>query len=196
MNSKKKTILAILTFIVFIALTTVAYNTLSKKSNPQNNIGVTESKGDVSENNSSQPEKVKAPDFTVIDGDGNSVKLSELIGKPIVLNFWASWCPPCKSEMPEFNKVYGDVGEDIIFAMVDMVDGQRETLKKGKKYVTDKEFTFPVYYDTEQDAASTYGVSLLPTTYFIDKDGYIITGAQGPIDEETLLKGIDYIDGE
>ncbi|MFZ2538098.1 MAG: redoxin domain-containing protein, partial [Oscillospiraceae bacterium] len=187
MNSKKKTILAILAFIIFIALATIAYNTLSKKASPQNNIDIAQSQGGVQSNTgSSAKEKVKSPDFTVLDSDGNSVKLSDLFGKPIVLNFWASWCPPCKSEMPEFDKVYGEVGKDITFVMVDLVDGQRETKEKGQEYVTDKGFSFPVYFDTEQAGAYAYEISSIPTTLFIDKDGYIVTGVQGPIDKATL----------
>ncbi len=197
MNSKKKTIIAVLAFIAFIAVATLAYNILSKKAKPLNNIDIAQSQGGVqSDTGSSEKEKVKAPDFTVLDSDGNSVKLSDLFGKPIVLNFWASWCPPCKSEMPEFDKVYGEVGEDITFVMVDLVDGQRETKEKGQKYVEDKGFSFPVYFDVDQAAGYAYGITSIPTTLFIDKDGYIVTGAQGPIDEATLLKGIGYIDGE
>ena len=203
MDNKKKTIFALIGFALFIILASVAYNFLSENSKPTPALPPPSSENTQSDTDnsnsdasSSEPEKIKAPDFTVVDADGNSVKLSELFGKPIVLNFWASWCPPCKDEMPDFDKVYTEMGDDIVFAMVNMVDGQRETLEKGEKFITDNEFTFPVYYDTEQDAAMTYSVSSLPTTYFIDKDGYIVTAAQGGIDEETLLLGISYINKE
>ncbi|MEG1430510.1 MAG: TlpA disulfide reductase family protein, partial [Oscillospiraceae bacterium] len=133
--------------------------------------------------------------FTALDKDGNEVKLSDLIGKPMVLNFWASWCPPCKGEMPHFNAVYEELSEDVTFVMVDVVSG-RETVEKGKKHIEDSGFTFPVYYDMDAQAALTYGASALPTTYFVDKDGYVITGAKGPIDEETLRLGISMAKGE
>lgn len=194
MNSKTKTLFGIAAFVIFIGVAAFAYQSLSKDITPQNNITIEESKGEVQGESSSQTaEKTKAPDFTVLDSDGNQVKLSELFGKPLVLNFWASWCPPCKAEMPDFNAVYEEMGEDVTFVMVNMVDGQRETMEKGKKHITDKAFTFPVYYDTTQEAAYTYGVSSIPSSYFIDKDGYIITGVQGAIDEKTLRKGIEMI---
>lgn len=199
MNSKTKTLIALLAFAAFIVLAAIAYNILSKKEPAPSNLNVVESQGSIEEassGSSSEEEKTLAPDFTVLDIDGNEIKLSSLFGKPIVLNFWASWCPPCKAEMPEFDKVYAELSEDITFVMVDMVDGQRETLEKGKKHIADKAFKFPVYFDTKQDAAMNYGISSLPTTFFIDKEGYLTVAAEGQIDEKTLREGIGYIYGE
>lgn len=194
MNKKAKTILLVIAFAMFISIAVFAYNTLSKKVSPQNDIGVTPNQSEVSETSQdTEKRKTKAPDFTVFDANSNPVKLSDLFGKPIVLNFWASWCPPCKGEMPEFNEVYKEVGKDIIFMMVDLVDGQRETKEKGAQYIKAEGFSFPVYFDTKQDAAKKYGIMSIPTTLFIDKDGYIVTGAQGAIDTKTLKKGIDLI---
>ncbi|MDD2418175.1 MAG: TlpA disulfide reductase family protein [Oscillospiraceae bacterium] len=194
MNKKIKTILLLGAFVLFIGVAVFAYNMLGRKVSPQNDIDITQSEGSVSQaGRDEEDQKTKAPDFTVLDMEGNSVKLSDLLGKPIVLNFWASWCPPCKGEMPEFNQVYKEVGEDITFMMVDLVDGQRETKEKGAQYIKKQGFSFPVYFDTKQDAAYAYGITSIPTTLFIDKDGYVITVAQSAIDEKTLKKGIDLI---
>jgi len=194
MNKSAKTLTLIIVFVLFLGAAVFAYNKLGQEVSPQNNIDTTQNKDEDSQNNrDEQKEKLKAPDFTVLNADGNTVRLSDLFGKPIVLNFWASWCPPCQSEMPEFNRVYEEVGDDITFMMVDLVDGQRETKEDGMQYIKEQGFSFPVYFDTEQDAANTYGIGSLPTTIFIDRDGNIVTGAQGPIDEATLLKGIELI---
>ena len=134
-----------------------------------------------------------APDFTVYDIDGNEVKLSDYFGKPIVLNFWASWCGPCKSEMPEFNEMYSELDGEVIFLMVNMTDGSRETVESASEYVSEEGFSFPVMYDTAQDAAYTYAVYSLPTTYFLDDEGYLIARAVGAIDKDTLQQGIDMI---
>ncbi len=201
MNKKGRTILFIAAFVLFIGLAGFAYNKLSKEVSPENNnIDIVQNKGEVSQGEEESAEtsqeeeaKTEAPDFTVLDGEGNSVKLSEQFGKPIVLNFWASWCGPCKSEMPEFDDVYEEMGADVIFMMVNLVDGQRETKEKGGKYVEEQGFSFPIYFDTEQEAALAYGIRSIPTTLFIDKDGYISAGAEGAIDVETLRKGIELI---
>lgn len=134
-----------------------------------------------------------APDFTAYDADGNAVKLSDYFGKPLVLNFWASWCGPCQSEMPEFQQKYEEL-TDVQFLMVNMTTG-RETKTDAQDLLTQKGYTFPVLFDTDADAAMTYSVYSLPTTYFIAADGTITAWARGAIDGDTLQKGIDMIAG-
>lgn len=92
----------------------------------------------VTSDDSSQEDEIdySAPDFTVLDADENSVKLSDYFGKPIVLNFWASWCYYCKEEMPDFNQAYLD-NSDIQFMMVNVTDGSQETLSSAKKFIED-----------------------------------------------------------
>ena len=151
-----------------------------------------EAEGTVPEQTEAE-DSMTAPDFTVVDADGNEVKLSDFFGKPIVLNFWASWCGPCRSEMPDFDEKYQELGDDVQFLMVNMTDGSRETLDIAKAFVADSGFSFPVFYDVNYDAAITYGVSSLPTTYFIASDGTLVAYGMGAIDAETLQRGIDMI---
>ncbi len=134
-----------------------------------------------------------APDFTVYDPEGNAYKLSDFRGRPVVLNFWASWCGPCKQEMPDFNTAYGELGEDIHFLMVNLTDGSQETTDSASSFIAGTDYTFPVYYDTSSEAAMAYGVYSIPTTYFIDAEGYAIAQATGAINAETLQRGIDMI---
>lgn len=136
---------------------------------------------------------VLAPDFTVYNAAGSEVRLSDLRGKPVVVNFWASWCSPCKSEMPDFEEAFLEYGEDIHFMMVNMTDGGRETLETAKVFVEEMGYTFPVYYDTAYSAAITYGVNTIPASYFIDADGCAVARAAGMLDRETLQIGIDMI---
>ena len=140
-----------------------------------------------------ETEPMTAPDFTALDAQGNEVRLSDYFGKPIVLNFWASWCGPCKSEMPDFDEAYLAQGEEIQFLMVNMTDGSRETLDTAKSFVADSGYSFPVVFDVKQEAAMTYAVSSLPTTFFIGADGSMVAYAMGAIDGDTLQRGIEMI---
>lgn len=129
----------------------------------------------------------------MVDDQGNEVSLSSYFGKPIVLNFWASWCGPCKSEMPDFQEAYEEYGDEIHFVMVNMTEGSRETKESAQRFIQEQGFTFPVLYDTQMNAAITYSAWTLPTTYFIDEQGYLVAQGRGALDRETLEKGIGMI---
>ncbi len=134
-----------------------------------------------------------APDFTVYDLDGNAHTLSEFRGKPVILNFWASWCGPCVSEMPEFQKFYEAYGQDIHFVLVNLTDGHQETVESASQFLEAGGYTLPVYYDTDVNAAMVYGVSAVPVSYFIDAEGYFVAWAQGALSEDMLRQGVDML---
>lgn len=133
-----------------------------------------------------------APDFTVLDSQGNQVRLSDFAGKPVVLNFWATWCYYCKVEMPDFQKAFEQY-PDVQFLMLNATDGVQETMEQAKSYIQQQGFTFDVYYDTELDAVNTYRITGFPATFFIDEKGQLIASAGGMLDLQTLEKGISMI---
>lgn len=196
MEKKKKILIVILTaFVLLIVGASALYFRLGEKLAPEQLLSGEKQTDDKNEaaDGSAEAEKTSAPDFTVYDKEGNEVSLSDYIGKPIVLNFWASWCGPCQMEMPDFHEKYLEIGEEVQFLMVNMTNGSRETLESASAFVEEKGYTFPVFYDTDADAARTYGAYSLPMTYFIDADGNAIAHAVGAIDAETLQSGIDMI---
>lgn len=194
MKNKKIVLILVLVFVVLLGGAYVLYSRFSDDFKQEQLSGQAASNaGDSASYGADGKEKQAAPDFTVYDADGNAAQLSDYIGKPIVLNFWASWCGPCKNEMPEFNEKSIELEGKVQFLMVNMTDGSRETLDTAKAYVESEGFTFPVLYDTDIDAANTYRVYSLPTTYFIDENGGLTARASGTIDAATLQKGIDMI---
>ncbi len=133
-----------------------------------------------------------APNFTVLNENGDSVQLSDYIGKPVVINFWATWCPPCKAELPAFNKACAEY-KDVVFLMVNLTDGTRDTKAVVDAFIAEAGYTFPVYYDTEYSAAYAYNVSSIPATYFINAEGRVVSSHVGMMDYATLVKGIERI---
>lgn len=131
-----------------------------------------------------------APDFEVLDNDGNTVRLSDFRGKPVVLNFWATWCPPCKAELPDFDRSAATYGDEVTFLMVNLTDGGRDTVSGVREFVAANGYTFPVYFDTRYSAANAYRVSSIPTTYFINAEGEIVSYKVGMVSASELEKGI------
>lgn len=190
MNKNLKLILLAVLFIALIAGATVLYDTLDDRVDASQ---LSTEPPSPSGSESTEPQRTAAPDFTVLDMNGKERKLSEFIGKPIILNFWASWCGPCKMEMPDFDAAYKKYGDEIHFLMVNCTTSSRETMDSAKALIADEGFTFPVYFDTTGEASGIYGAYSIPLTYFIDDEGYLEAYAQGAIDAETLQIGIDRI---
>lgn len=213
-TEKRKLFVTAVLLAVLLVLAMFAYNRLKSSSGSAGHMtgldGVAESSGETAEvavsktaealsadeNNAetesqTEAERLEAVDFTVYDAEGNAVSLSSLEGKITIVNFWATWCGFCVQEMPDFQKIYDEYGDQINMMMVNVTDGQRETKESAMAYVEEKGYTFPVYYDTDSSASYSYGVNALPTTLLISADGYIAAYANGAIRYESLKQALD-----
>jgi cytochrome c-type biogenesis protein len=141
-------------------------------------------------------ERVKAYDFTLTDQYGVEHQLSDYEGQVIFLNFWATWCPPCKEEMPDIEQLYRDHemnSKDLVILAVaypdedGSVSAQREMDTEGiKQFLIDNNYSFPVLMDVRGEAFNQYQISGLPTTYMIDHEGYFIGYVQGALPRELM----------
>lgn len=193
MKNKKILLIGILLFVALIIGASFLYNYLKERVETDPLYVEEQGNSDDTSEETEEQENNLAQDFTMADINGNEVKLSDFIGKPVVMNFWASWCGPCKSEMPDFEEAYKTYGDEIHFLMVNLTDGSQETVKSASTFISSEGYTFPVYYDTKMEGTIAYSVYSVPRTYFIDAEGNMIAWANGALNAETLQKGIEMI---
>jgi len=110
----------------------------------------------------------KAPDFSLRNLKGETVKLSDFKGKKVMLNFWATWCPPCKQEMPAIQQFFEEKGEDVVILAVN-IDGAEDVIE----FVQSRKITFPILLDENNRVNEQYKIVTIPTTFFIDEKGII-----------------------
>jgi len=123
-----------------------------------------------------------APDFTLTTVTGETFKLSDLRGTPVVLNFWATWCPPCRGEMPELQAASQRLAGQVAIIGVD----QAETPAQVQAFAAQSGVTYPIPLDERAEASRLYAVRSLPTTFFIDRAGVIRQVQIGPVTAATL----------
>ena len=131
------------------------------------------------------PPREKVPDFVAYDASGNPVQLSDYFGKPIILNFWASWCPPCKAELPDFQEKYLEYGDEIQFLMVNLDGG---SLQEANALLQSGGYTFPVLYDLHGWAGYAFEIYYIPDTYFIDANGGLVERVNQMITADHFLR--------
>lgn len=174
---KNKSLIAVIAALVIIIIAAAAvYPKLSEKADEE----IRNEQTTAAEKETDNPNA--APDIRLFNARGEEVKLSDFRGKPVILNFWATWCGYCIQEMPDFEEAYKKYGNEIQFLIVNTDDG----IEKGEKYIKDKGYTFPTFYDLEFDAAITYGITGIPRTIALDKDGNICYNRAGMVDSATL----------
>lgn len=145
---------------------------------------------------SSKEEKVKAPDFTLVDQYGKTHKLSDYKGKVVFLNFWATWCPPCKGEMPHIEEIYkehkNNSGDVIVLGVAAPNLGREGSKEHISNFLKENGYTFPVVFDTSTgELMEQYSIEAFPTTFIIDKEGNVnqyIPGAMDKAKMESIIK--------
>jgi len=135
--------------------------------------------------------KAKAQDFKLKDLNGKEVSLSDFEGKKVFLNFWASWCPPCKAEMPEIEQLYQQTKDSDLVILAVNIGEDKETVQT---FIDNNKYNFKVLLDTEQEAALNYNITSIPTSYFIDKDGNIKASFIGSMNLAQMKSYIQLID--
>lgn len=130
-----------------------------------------------------------APDFSLPLVDGGTFSLAAQRGKPVVLNFWATWCGPCQRELPAIQRAAEHYGEDVVFVGVD----QGETAEAVQRYVDKLGLTFEIPMDGDGEIGFQYNVKGLPTTFFIDREGIIRSYWMGEMNSMTLAENIGAI---
>ncbi len=128
-----------------------------------------------------------APDFVMLNQDGEEVRLADFVGKPILVNFWATWCPPCREELPYFEKAYAEYQQDAVFLIVNETDGRRDTIGKAETFIQENNYSFPLYFDTQGSGAKAYSILSIPVTVLIDPDGGLAYQHIGALSETELF---------
>lgn len=181
----------ILMIFMGILMLTGKMNTVSGAlSSTETQEEATEAESEEEEEAAEEVKTIPAIDFTLKDQYGNTHTLSDYKGKTVFLNFWATWCSPCRAEMPDIQKLYEEFQqeeEDIVILGVAAPNLGREKSEEGiKGFLEENGYTYPVLMDTEAEAFQAYGINSFPTTFMIDKDGNVFGYIPGQLSEETM----------
>ena len=159
------------------------------------NENQTENSENVNENNKEDNGKILPIDFTLYDQYGKEHTLSEYKGKTIFLNFWATWCPPCREEMPYIDELYEEYNKNqddvVILGVASPNLGREGSEDDVKKFLSENYYKFPVVFDEGGPMIIEYGISAFPSTLIIDKEGFVSKYIPGAMDKETMKSLIE-----
>ena len=127
---------------------------------------------------------MQAPDFTLNNMNGQQVSLSDYRGQKVFLNFWASWCPPCRQEMPYMQKLHEEYGKEVVILAVNV----GESKSTAANFMMQNDLSFPVLLDNDKDTARNYLVRGIPSSYFLDQDGIIKEKIVGGVNYQKMLE--------
>jgi len=186
-------VMGVLMFTGYFINTTNTANTappVTEQNQAQQEDTASTPEADTPAEESGEREKIPAPDIALVDRDGNPVSLKDYIGKTVFLNFWGTWCGPCRSEMPDIQKLYEAYGKnegDVVILAVAAPNYYMEGPLEGiVNYLEKNGYTYPVVYDMTGEGLAAYSVSSFPTTYMIDDEGYAYGYVAGAISYETM----------
>lgn len=182
-----KPILIIFLCAVLLAGAAIAYNKLSRKDAPKN-LATTAVQPDAYTKTSFGK---KGYDFTVYNTLGKEVRLSDYRGKKVVVVFWASWCGPCKAELPHVEAAYKQYGSQVEFLLVNLTGGGNDTKSNAQKVISNNGYTAPVAFDLDGNASSIMGIRSIPTSYFFNTDGSVVSYQVGSMSQEQITSNIE-----
>ncbi len=185
MKKQWKWLLSALALVALLVIAAALYRSLSDRFAPGTTVPYSPASEETETAEVPSAEDLAA-DFAVFDANDTQVRLSEHFGKPLVVNFWASWCGPCRSELPAFDAAAKNNAGSVEFMMVNLTDGFSETVESVQSFLEENGYTFPVYFDTNEDAAQTDSVYSIPLTVFIRADGTVMDSHVGSMDETML----------
>lgn len=169
-----KKIFLFLIFSLLLVISIFSVNTYNEKHSQSSSI---------KENSINKGSQIKLKDL-----NGKTVSLDDFKGKKVFLNFWATWCPPCKSEMPDIQKLYEE-NKNANFIIITVNTGDEK--EKVIDFMKSNNYTFNVLLDINNELASKYNIFSIPTSFFIDKDGTIIHKINGPLTKDEMKKYLD-----
>ena len=138
---------------------------------------------------------VPAPDVKLYNAELQPVMLSDYFGKPVVLNFWATWCVHCVAELPIIDAIAEEYADELNFLIVDLADGEMERIELATEFIEKNGYSFPLFFD-EGPAAAAYGVRAIPVTVFLDAEGNIFRIHDGSMNETILRNYIQELIGD